>query len=156
MTEEQVQAFCANNGISVSPVGQPLFVADPTELPASVREFVNDDGTYKGDNKPEAEDARHEESKGEADADETAVRKQPGDSLEEVERKESAIEGSKLKGKLRDGFPGKVALEAEGITTYAKLRNAGDVTEVPGIGAATKAKIDEALSQSNEADEEKE
>lgn len=56
MTEQEVQAFCANNGISVSPVGQPLHVVDPTELPGSVRAFVNDDGTYKGDNTPESED----------------------------------------------------------------------------------------------------
>lgn len=62
MTEQEVQAFCANNGISVSPVGQPLHVIDPTELPASVRKFVNDDGTYRGDDTPEAEESGEAES----------------------------------------------------------------------------------------------
>jgi len=51
MTEQEVQAFCANNGISVSPPGAPLFVVDPENLPPKVRKFVNDDGTYAGDGK---------------------------------------------------------------------------------------------------------
>lgn len=48
MTEDAVRGFCQNNGINVSPIGTPLKVLDPTELPGSVRAFVNDDGTYKG------------------------------------------------------------------------------------------------------------
>lgn len=48
MTEDAVRGFCQNNGINVSPIGTPLKVLDPTELPGSVRKFVNDDGTYKG------------------------------------------------------------------------------------------------------------
>lgn len=55
MTEDAVRGFCQNNGINVSPIGSPLRVLDPTELPGSVRKFVNDDGTYKGKAKP-AED----------------------------------------------------------------------------------------------------
>ena len=51
MTEEEVQAFCANNGISVSKVGEPLHVVDVENLPPTVREFVNDDGSYKGSSK---------------------------------------------------------------------------------------------------------
>lgn len=58
MTQEEVQAFCANNGISVSAPGQPLHVVDPTQLPASVRKFVNDDGSYAGNDTPEAEDKK--------------------------------------------------------------------------------------------------
>lgn len=61
MTQEEVQAFCANNGISVSAPGQPLHVVDPTQLPDSVRKFVNDDGSYAGDDTPEAEDKKEEE-----------------------------------------------------------------------------------------------
>lgn len=80
MTEQEVQAFCANNGISVSPPGQPLFVVDPESLPPSVRKFVNDDGTYSGDNTPEAEDPRHEQTKGEAEDDPNAVAKLPTDA----------------------------------------------------------------------------
>lgn len=106
MTEEQVQAFCANNGISVSAPGQPLHVLDPTELPSSVREFVNDDGSYKG-----------------------------------------VSESKPLRGKLPEDFPGHAALEAAGITTYTQLRNAGDVTEIDGIGPATAEKIGEALAE---------
>jgi hypothetical protein len=147
MTEEQVRGFCLNNGINATPIGTALRVLDPTELPGSVRKFVNDDGTYKGDNTPEAEDSRHEESKGAPDADDTAVRKMPGDSLAEVEAKEEAIEGKELKGKLPEDFHGRVALEAAGITTYAQLRKAGDLTEIPGIGPATAEKIAEALRE---------
>ncbi len=58
MTEQEVQAFCANNGISVSAPSEPLHVVDPENLPESVRQFVNDDGSYKGDNKPEAPDRK--------------------------------------------------------------------------------------------------
>lgn len=152
MTEQEVQAFCANNGITVSPIGRPLRVMDPTELPARVRAFVNDDGTYKGDNTPESEDAAHEESKGEPDADETAIRKLPTDSAEDVERREAELEseGKELKGKLPEDFPGHSALAAAGITTYSQLRKAGDVTDVVGIGPATAEKIAEALGESSE------
>lgn len=87
MTEEQVQAFCANNGISVSKPGQPLHVVNPDELPPSVREFVNDDGSYKGNNTPEAKDARHEESKGETDSNAAAVAKKPMDAKRGAEIK---------------------------------------------------------------------
>lgn len=57
MTSEEVRAFCANNGISVSAPGEPLHVVDVENLPPSVREFVNDDGSYKGDDTPESESA---------------------------------------------------------------------------------------------------
>lgn len=55
MTAEKVRAFCANNGISVSAPGEPLHVVDVENLPPTVREFVNDDGSYKGDDTPESE-----------------------------------------------------------------------------------------------------
>lgn len=95
MTEQEVQAFCANNGISVSAPGQPLHVVNPDELPPSVREFVNDDGSYKGDDTPEAEDPRHEESKGEENADVNEVRKMPTDTAEDVAAREEAIESKR-------------------------------------------------------------
>ena len=63
MTQEEVQAFCANNGISVSAPGEPLHVVNPDELPESVRAFVNDDGSYAGDDKPEAQDKKGKQAK---------------------------------------------------------------------------------------------
>ncbi|MDT5061520.1 MAG: hypothetical protein QOH63_1979 [Acidobacteriota bacterium] len=154
MTEAEVQAFCANNGISVSPVGQPLFVVDPTQLPQSVRVFVGDDGKYIGDGTPKAEDARHEESKGAPDQDETAIAKGLGDDevkpSEEAEVDSEESGASLPQGKLPDDLPGHAALEAEGVTTYAQLRkriSAGTLIEIPGIGDATAAKIKEALGE---------
>lgn len=59
MTEQEVQAFCANNGISVSAPGEPLHVVDTENLPDSVKAFVNDDGSYKGGSTPsEAEEKK--------------------------------------------------------------------------------------------------
>lgn len=148
MTEAEVQAFCANNGISVSSVGKPLFVVDPTQLPASVRQFVGDDGKYIGDDTPKAEDPRHEESKGAPDQDETVIAKVVGDSeVRPSEETQVDSEGSDtLKGKLPGDFPGRTALEAGGVTTYAKLRALnGDYTSIPGVGDATAQKITEAL-----------
>lgn len=58
--------------------------------------------------------------------------------------------GQSLRGKLPDGFPGKAALDAAGHTTYAKvrrLRDAGKLTSVAGIGDSTAAQIDEALKE---------
>jgi hypothetical protein len=52
-------------------------------------------------------------------------------------------------GTLPDDFPGRAALAAEGIDTYAKLRAYGDVTAVPGVGAATAAKISAALADAD-------
>ena len=52
---------------------------------------------------------------------------------------------SELKGKLPEDFPGHAALLEAGIHTYAQLRKAGELTEIPGIGEATAAKIAEAL-----------
>lgn len=64
----------------------------------------------------------------------------------EAEKQEAA----QPKGKLPEDFPGHGALEAAGITTYAQLRKAGDVTEIPGIGKATAEKIAAELGESNE------
>lgn len=57
-----------------------------------------------------------------------------------------------LNGPLPDDFPGRSALADAGINTYAQLRAAGDVTEIAGIGAATDAKITEALKGSATTD----
>lgn len=119
MIEQEVQAFCANNGISVSPPGEPLHVVDPESLPPKVRAFVNDDGSYKGDSSSSGEDA-------------------------------DSVDKPAQKGKLPEEFPGHGALEAAGITTYAQLRKAGDVTQVDGIGPATAEKIQAALGEGGE------
>lgn len=50
-------------------------------------------------------------------------------------------------GKLPEDFPGHAALEAAGITTYAKARAVSDLTTIPGIGEATAAAITEALKE---------
>jgi cell wall-associated NlpC family hydrolase len=57
------------------------------------------------------------------------------------------------RGKLPDDFPGAAALAEVGITTYAQLRKAGDVTEIKDIGPATAAKIKEALAATPEGGE---
>jgi hypothetical protein len=51
----------------------------------------------------------------------------------------------KKNGSLPDDFPGRAALEAAGLDTYGEVRAAGDVTAIPGIGAATAKKIADAL-----------
>jgi hypothetical protein len=62
-----------------------------------------------------------------------------------------------LKGKLPEDFPGLSALEAEGLTTYAKVRKRlDDLTTVSGIGEATAEKIRAAMNESSEAEEEQE
>lgn len=65
-----------------------------------------------------------------------------------------------LKGKLPDDFPGFTALEAAGLTTYAKVRKELEAEkpfgEVDGIGPATAEKIRAAMSESSEDEEEPE
>lgn len=59
-----------------------------------------------------------------------------------------------LKGKLPEDFPGHSALEAAGITTYAKVRKQLEsLTEVDGIGDATAEKIREAMTHPAEEEE---
>jgi hypothetical protein len=72
-------------------------------------------------------------------------------------QEQSTSEGSvevpeELKGKLPEDFPGYAALVDAGIHTYAQLRKAGDITEVPGIRKATAAKIAEAIAVAPETD----
>lgn len=59
---------------------------------------------------------------------------------------ESSISIAPKQGPLPEDFPGVTALQAAGISTYAQLRKAGDVTAVDGIGPATAEKIAEALN----------
>ena len=54
-------------------------------------------------------------------------------------------EDKALSGPLPDDFPGRSALADAGINTYAQLRKVDDVTDLPGVGPATAAKIAEAL-----------
>ena len=92
---------------------------------------------------------------------------QPGDSFEMDEKKypesvaqllesgdavkagssaaSSTSSSSKKTGPLPEDFPGRTALEEAGIDTYAKVRAAGDLTKIPGIGEATADKIAEAV-----------
>lgn len=126
MTAEQIRGFCQNNGVNCSPVGAPLRVMDITELPASIREQLNSDGTYKG------EDTSVETAKdtggavGEENANPEAVRKTASDTtLEDVEAREAALEEegetedlssltvAELKDKARD-------LEVAGFSTMHK------------------------------------
>ena len=61
------------------------------------------------------------------------------------------------KGKLPEDFPGYAALEAEGITTYAKVRKQLDaLEEVPGIGRSTAEKIRAEMTASSAEEEESE
>jgi hypothetical protein len=67
-----------------------------------------------------------------------------------------ATEGKSLRGKLPEDFPGRAALEAEGVTTYAGVRkqmNGDGLTAVPNIGDATAAKIEEAMGVSGDDEE---
>jgi hypothetical protein len=86
MTEEEVRGWCQNNGVNCSPIGTPLRILDPTELPGSVRAFVNDDGTYKGGAKEEAAEEVVEEVAG------------PEEEKEDL----SALTVAELKDKARD------------------------------------------------------
>lgn len=70
---------------------------------------------------------------------------------------EPEIEQKPLKGKLPEDFPGYTALEAAGLTSYAKARKRLDaLEEIDGIGPATAVKIREAMRESSEAEEEPE
>ncbi|HKS27824.1 MAG TPA: hypothetical protein VJS44_08395 [Pyrinomonadaceae bacterium] len=67
---------------------------------------------------------------------------------------EPETEGKSLRGKLPEDFPGQAALEAEGVGTYAQARKRvkdGTLTDIPGIGDATAAKIAEALGEGDES-----
>ena len=56
--------------------------------------------------------------------------------------------GAELSGKLPEDFPGRVALAAADITTYAQLRkHTGELTDIAGIGPATAEKIKDAISE---------
>jgi hypothetical protein len=68
-----------------------------------------------------------------------------------TEPAEPEPEPAQPKGKLPDDFPGHAALDAFGIHTYGQLRKAlADEVKIPGIGDATKTKIEEALAASTE------
>lgn len=56
-----------------------------------------------------------------------------------------------IQGKLPEGFPGLAALEAADIATYAGVRNAGDLKEIPNIGDATAAAIQGAMDAAQAA-----
>lgn len=56
-----------------------------------------------------------------------------------------------IQGKLPDDFPGHAALEAADITTYAGVRNVGELTAIPGIGGATAKSIQDAIEAAQAA-----
>lgn len=131
MTEQEYAQRLADTGkphdfITVNGK-QRLRCLDLTQIPGAHREYFDEQGVWINAKKVEAS-------------------------------KTTAVEGDEqthpvtLKGKLPEDFPGLAALEAAGITTYAQLRKAGDVTEIDGIGPATTAKIHAALAQDTEED----
>jgi hypothetical protein len=69
-----------------------------------------------------------------------------GESAGDGDDAETSAASSK-RGKLPEDFPGRVALEEAGVTTYGQVRKVKDLTELPGIGDATAAKIEEALAE---------
>lgn len=59
----------------------------------------------------------------------------------------------RLKGKLPDDFPGRMALQAAGLDTHAKVRKQLDtLTEIKGIGQPTANKIRDAFAGEGAAD----
>lgn len=75
----------------------------------------------------------------------------------QAEPVETAVASAPLRGKLAEDFPGHAALEAAGLTSYAKVRKQLDsLEEVEGIGPATADKIREAMGESSADEEEPE
>lgn len=77
----------------------------------------------------------------------------PTQETQDAEESEEG-NGGTLRGKLAPDFPGAAAFNAAGHTTYAKvrrLRDAGKLTSVSGIGEATAAQVDEALKEQTHA-----
>lgn len=112
-----------------------LQVMDLTMMPGGLRSLFDDQGVFVGGDEPENVVAEH----GVPETAEGAIASRAKSEDAEESTKDS------LRGKLPDDFPGLSALDAAGIHTYAQLRKAGDVTEVPGIDEVTAGKIAEAL-----------
>jgi hypothetical protein len=128
MTQRELETYCKQNGIPCHMIGEKLRVMDLTQMPDHMRANFDDRGFY-------VEAAK---------------------TVTEAETEEQPTT-PQLRGKLPDDFPGHAALEAEGITTYAKVRKRlADLTDIPGIGDATAEKISAAMSESSEDEEDQE
>jgi hypothetical protein len=127
MTERELETYCKEQGVPYQRAGERLRVMDLTQLPGHMRASFDSRGFY-------------------AEA-----------AIKETSAEEEQPSTPQLRGKLPPDFPGHAALEAEGITTYAKLRKRlADLTDIPGIGAATAEKITAAMNESSEDEEEQE
>lgn len=127
MDRKDLEVYCKENGIPCDNVGDKMRVMDLSRMPDVMRAHFDERGFL-----------RAEQS--------------------ETPPLQSGAEPPKpLKGKLPADFPGHAALEAAGVTTYAKLRKRlGDLTEIAGIGEATAEKITTEMGASSEEEEEQE
>lgn len=107
--------------------GDKLQVMDLSQLPGAYRSLFDAQGFFIGGDGPES------------------VVAEPGVSEIIGGEIPARDKNAPPQGKLPEDFPGFTALDTAGIHTYAQLRKAGDVTEVPGIGEVTAGKIAEAL-----------
>lgn len=127
MNQADLQSYCEDSGVPCHMVGERLRVMDLSQLPDRMRAQFDERGFIKSE-QPSA-----------------------GPAVEEHESVKP------LRGKLPDDFPGHAALEAEGLTTYAKVRKRIDsLTDVSGIGEATAEKIRAAMNESSEEEEDAE
>jgi len=130
MTEREIEAYCINNGIPFK-----------RQVVGGVETLRVMETTQLPMPMREACDERG------------FVKADPIQAPAEVEE----VKPSPLRGKLPADFPGHAALEAEGLTTYAKVRKRlSDLTSIPGIGEATAEKITAAMGESSADEEEQE
>lgn len=164
MTQEQLIAFCDSKGIPYKLNDGSLQVMDMTLLPGEARSLVDGNGRFVKADEPQAEAKPVMIEPGVIVTDDPITAEaalagkvathegqdNPADDAGDVETEES--EAAALRGKLPDGFPGKLALEEAGITTYAQLRKErdahdGSLKHLTGIGDATDGHISEAMKE---------
>lgn len=84
--------------------------------------------------------------------------REPEPEEEAAAEAEAEEDAASLRGKLADDFPGKEALEAADLGTYAKVRNAinkdpeGWYADVKGVGEKLSVKIAEAVGAETESE----
>ena len=130
MNQADLQRYCKDNGVPCHMVGERLRVMDLSQLPDHMRAHFDGRGFIK------------------------SVHPEPASAA--VEEEPVKV----LKGKLPEDFPGHAALEAAGLSTYAKVRKELSADkpfdEVDGIGPATAEKIRSAMNESLEEEEDTE
>lgn len=176
MNERELIAHMEAQGVSYTRgVGDRLRVMDASQLPASMRESFDERGFYKGDDVSDKKDeeAKLEEAvekaeeidkvlpMGETEKEMTTIGLLNPEGAEpappETERHDGegpapAAKVSAKVGTLPDGFPHRKELEDAGYGTYAKARKLvargeGWYKEVPGIGEAKAADVEQALKE---------